>query len=255
MKTVKLSARLQALADMVSKGNRICDVGCDHGWVSIYLIQTEIASKVFAMDVRKGPLERAKEHIQQYHLETYIETRLSDGLHNLQQGEADAMVCAGMGGPLMIKILTEGREKAKAMKELILQPQSEIAMFRKFLRENGYRIVEENMILEEGKFYPMMRVVPIEEIQVSEDSENQDIWDAYGELLLKQKNPVLEQYLYKGKEQAEELLHHLLEQNTGLVRIEELKEEMHRLNKAIRFYSMEYHNYFGEVCCNDYSNN
>lgn len=238
MKTVNLSARLQGLVDMVSKGNRICDVGCDHGWVAIYLIQTGIASKVFAMDVRKGPLERAKEHIHQYQLDTYIEARLSDGLHNLQPEEADAMVCAGMGGPLMIKILTEGRDKAKAMKELILQPQSELTMFRRFLREEGYQIVEEDMILEEGKFYPMMKVIPVGKGSLpARDCENQDLWDAYGELLLKERNPVLKQYLYKGKEQVEDLLEHLLAQNAGRKRIEELRTELSCLNRAIGFYT------------------
>lgn len=226
MKEVKLSARLQALANMVSSGNIVCDIGCDHGWVSIYLIQQGIASKVLAMDVRTGPLERAKEHIAQYELEAYIETRLSDGLHNMQVGEADAMVCAGMGGPLMMKILSEGREKAKAMKELILQPQSELAMFRKFLREEGYRIVAEDMVLEDGKFYPMMKVVPTEEV-ISVNAKKQDVYDAYGELLLKKKHPVLEEFLLKGKEHVQGLLKHLQEQNTAVERMGELqKEEM-----------------------------
>ena len=226
MKEVKLSARLQALANMVSSGNIVCDIGCDHGWVSIYLIQQGIASKVLAMDVRTGPLERAKEHIAQYELEAYIETRLSDGLHNMQVGEADAMVCAGMGGPLMMKILSEGREKAKAMKELILQPQSELAMFRKFLREEGYRIVAEDMVLEDGKFYPMMKVVPTEEV-LPVNAKKQDVYDAYGELLLKKKHPVLEEFLLKGKEHVQGLLKHLQEQNTAVERMGELqKEEM-----------------------------
>lgn len=226
MKDVKLSARLQALANMVSSGNIVCDIGCDHGWVSIYLIQQGIASKVLAMDVRTGPLERAIEHIAQYELEAYIETRLSDGLQNLQVGEAEAMVCAGMGGPLMMKILTEGREKAKAMKELILQPQSELAMFRKFLREEGYRIVAEDMVLEDGKFYPMMKVVPTEEV-LSVNEKKQDVYDAYGELLLKQKHPVLEEFLRKGKEHIQSLQKHLQEQNTAVERMGELqKEEM-----------------------------
>lgn len=226
MKEVKLSARLQALVNMVSSGNIVCDIGCDHGWVSIYLIQQGIASKVLAMDVRTGPLERAREHVAQYDLEAYIETRLSDGLQKLQVGEADAMVCAGMGGPLMMKILTEGREKAKAMKELILQPQSELAMFRKFLREEGYRIVAEDMVLEDGKFYPMMKVVPTEE-SLSVDEKNQEIYDTYGELLLKQKHPVLEEFLAKGKEHVQGLIKHLQEQNAGSERMGELqKEEM-----------------------------
>ena len=104
---IELSNRLRRIADMVSKGNVVCDVGCDHGFVSIYLIKQGIASFVYAMDVRKGPLDRAKEHIAAYNLEDKIETRLSDGVEKLAVGEAGAMVLAGMGGKLMQKILKE----------------------------------------------------------------------------------------------------------------------------------------------------
>ena len=151
---VELSARLKRIADMVSAGNVVCDVGCDHGFVSIYLMQKQIATKVYAMDVRKGPLDRAKEHIEAYGLAEKIETRLSDGVEKLCVGEAEAMVLAGMGGKLMQKILSEGRDKCQSMKELVLGPQSEVVQFRAFLRKEGYRIVEEDMILEDGKFYP-----------------------------------------------------------------------------------------------------
>jgi tRNA (adenine22-N1)-methyltransferase len=236
MKNVELSARMQALANMVSHGGVVCDVGCDHGWVSIYLVQQGIAPKVYAMDVRTGPLERAREHIGLYHLEAYIEIRLSDGLTNLQAGEADCMICAGMGGPLMMRILTEGREKAKAMKELILQPQSELALFRKFLREEGYKIVSEDMVLEEGKFYPMMKAVPVQKQEpVVADKELQEVWDAYGELLIKQKHPVLKQYLVKTKEHVEGLMEHLRQQNTAEDRMLQLKEELELLEKAMGY--------------------
>lgn len=233
MKTVKLSARMKALADMVSKGRIVCDVGCDHGFVSIYLVQQNIAPKVYAMDVRSGPLERAMEHISQYCLEDYIETRLSDGLENIQVGEADCMLCAGMGGPLMMKILTEGRAKAHAMKELILQPQSELALFRKFLREEGYRIVEENMIFEEGKYYPMMKAVPVlQENPESVDAGEQELWDTYGELLLKAKNVVLQQYLEHSAKHVKQLLVNLKEHSADEVRVTELERELQLIHRA-----------------------
>ena len=236
MKTIELSARMQALVNMVSEGRRVCDVGCDHGWVSIYLVQKGMADKVYAMDVRTGPLERAKEHIARYQLEEIIEARLSDGLANLQAGEADCMICAGMGGPLMMKILTEGREKAKVMKELILQPQSELALFRKFLREEGYKIVAEDMVLEDGKFYPMMKVNPVKEVEcVASDNEEQELWDAYGEYLLKEKHPVLKHYLLKGREQAQSLLQHLKEKGTASERILQLQKELKLLEKAMGY--------------------
>lgn len=233
MKNVELSARMQAFADMVSKGSIVCDVGCDHGWVSIYLIQQGIASKVFAMDVGIGPLERAKEHIHSYHLENYIEPRLSDGLASLRVGEADCMVCAGMGGPLMMRILTEGREKVGAMKELILQPQSEIAQFRAFLRQEGYCIVEEDMVLEDGKYYPMMKAVPGKSELVRNETE-QLIFDTYGELLLQKKHPVLQSYIAHSMEQAQELLEHLAKQKTRRAeeRMEQIEKELGLLQGA-----------------------
>ncbi len=236
MKTVDLSERMQALVNMVTNGSVVCDVGCDHGFVSIYLVQQSIAPKVFAMDVRSGPLERAREHIAEYGLESYIEPRLSDGLEQLQIGEADCMICAGMGGPLMEKILREGERKARSMKELILQPQSEISQFRTFLRQEKYEIVQEDMVLEDGKYYPMMKVVPLDgTARITEASKKEwDLYDAFGELLLKQKHPVLKQYLSFSIEKTRQIMQHLRQQDTQRAtgRIAELEEELELLYRA-----------------------
>lgn len=158
MKQVVLSDRLLAVAAMVTVGNRVCDVGCDHGFVPIYLVRQGISPAVLAMDVKNGPLSAAKEHIAEHGLEKVIETRLSDGLHNYNIGESDTLICAGMGGRLMMRILSDNRNKTESFRELILQPQSEIEQFRAWLRGQGYRITDENMIEEDSKFYPMMRV-------------------------------------------------------------------------------------------------
>lgn len=158
MKPVILSGRLQAVSAMVTVGNRVCDVGCDHGFVPIYLIEQGISPYVLAMDVRSGPLNAAKEHIADRGLESAIETRMSDGLHKYNIDEADTLICAGMGGRLMMRILSDDPAKTESFRELILQPQSEIERFRRWLRMQGYCITDENMIEEDGKFYPMMRV-------------------------------------------------------------------------------------------------
>lgn len=174
-KQVAISERLQALCRMVTPGNVVVDVGCDHGFLPIYLVQENISPRVIAMDVGKGPLCRAKEHIAAYGMEEYIETRLSDGLGAYRAGEAQTLVCAGMGGRLMQKILAQGQDKAGEMTELILQPQSELAEFRRFLRESGYRIREENILLEGGKYYFLMKASPTgaagtESVQDAEDA-------------------------------------------------------------------------------------
>lgn len=131
---MELSKRLQAIADMVPVGSRVADVGCDHGFLSIYLYEKGISPKVYAMDVREGPLMRAKEHVAEYGYGDYIECRLSDGVKELETGEANVLVCAGMGGRLMAKILGDSLRKVSLMDWLILQPQSDLAYFRRFLR-------------------------------------------------------------------------------------------------------------------------
>ena len=189
---VQLSDRLTAIAEMVTEGNRLVDVGCDHGYLPVYLMLQHKIPGAIATDVGKGPLTRAQEHIAQYHMEAYIETRLCNGLSEIRSGEGDALVIAGMGGPLMERILSEGRHALPGFQELILQPQSDIPHFRRFVMQNGYQIIQEEMILEDGKFYPIMKAVTYE-------GERPAVWsreeEMFGRLLLERKHPVLKLYL------------------------------------------------------------
>ena len=95
---MELSKRLQAVADLVTEGASVADIGTDHGYIPIYLIEHHIAEKVIALDINRGPLERARMHIVGHGLKEKIETRLSDGLEKVLPGEVDTMIAAGMGG-------------------------------------------------------------------------------------------------------------------------------------------------------------
>ena len=106
---VKISERLRTAAGLIGEGERLADVGTDHGYVPIYLVERKRIPSAIAMDIRTGPLERAREHIRMYGMEDYIQTRLSDGVAALKPGEADAILIAGMGGGLVIHILESGR--------------------------------------------------------------------------------------------------------------------------------------------------
>lgn len=234
---MELSARLKAVAGMVTKGNRVCDVGCDHGYISIYLVKNGISPYVYAMDVNEGPLLRAKEHIRDYGYEDKIETILSDGLTTLGDKESDALVCAGMGGRLVIKILTEGMTKVRKMKELILQPQSEIHQVRAFLRQQGFYIDREDIVYEDGKYYPMMHVL----IKTDEKNEENALYDKFGPYLLVTKHPVLKEYLNYTKNTLDMIEKKLeSEEKTDKIinRITELKIQQKEVKEALGFYSI-----------------
>lgn len=241
---MQLSLRLSAIADMVTTGNRLVDVGCDHGYLPVYLIQQKKIPSAIAMDVRKGPLSRAKEHIRQYGLEEYIQTRLSDGLENLKAGEGDTLVIAGMGGPLMERILTDGQSVRDSFSELILQPQSDIPHFRRFIQSQGWEIMEEKMVEEDGKFYPMMRVVRAysqgdENEKLVSEAAPYTLEEAFGKFLLKEHNPVLYRYLLREERIRADILKQLQaapQAEAVTARIREVKEEAQLIKAALAEY-------------------
>lgn len=222
-----LTKRLQAVADLVTQGLSVADIGCDHGYVSIYLVQTGISPKVIAMDVNEGPCMHARSNIAFHGLKNQIEVRLSNGTEKLLPGEVECMVIAGMGGRLMWKIMKEGMPKIAKLKELVLQPQSDVPQFRKNLREAGFEIIKENMIFEDGKYYPMMCVSTQRLGEAFLEKENQELFDTYGEHLLTEKNPVLHQFLQFEQEHYQQILSKL---PTESKRYEEIKEIL-QLNK------------------------
>lgn len=230
MKPVQLSNRLRTAAGMVTEGNIVADIGCDHAYTSIYLCQAGIAPRVIAMDVNKGPLLGAKAHVEEAGLSAQIDIRLSDGLQKLLPGEADTVLLCGMGGLLMIKILSDYPETTASMKELILQPQSEVGEVRHFLHKQGYEITGEHMLKEDGKFYMMMRATQCNEPQCYE----KECEYLYGKLLLEEKNEVLSEYLDREHRLRSDVWAALAGQETenAKARKESLKQEFALIEEA-----------------------
>jgi tRNA (adenine22-N1)-methyltransferase len=229
------------LADMVTPGSRLVDVGCDHGFLSIYLVQEGACPAALAMDVREGPLAAARRHVEAYRLGDYITLRLSDGLAAYRAGEAEALVCAGMGGRLMERILREGMDLARGMRELILQPQSELPQFRAFLREAGFGIVQEDAIREDGKYYFAMKARPgagdSGQMPVGcggEDAGTSELYDLFGEHLLKSRHPVLFAYLRQRRSYLGRLGADLEAAGSARAggRLEEVRRELAQIEEA-----------------------
>jgi tRNA (adenine22-N1)-methyltransferase len=231
MNKIVLSKRLEAVAHMVAMRHKVCDVGCDHAPVAIYLVEQGISPRAIAMDINNGPLERARANVAASQFPDRIELRLSDGLAGLRPGEAESLLIAGMGGPLMQTIMQAEPKKTESFEEMILQPQSEIPAFRRFLRLNGFVVVAEDMVLDNSKFYPIMKAIPkkklikadknVEDAEESlkqfyppekfekaaavpeggqegkstRDAQYITIGDCYGYQLLRQRHPVLLAFL------------------------------------------------------------
>ena len=200
---------------MVSPGYSVCDVGCDHAFTPICLVKDKKSPRALALDVNEGPILRAREHIAAEAVDGLVEERLSDGLEAYIPGEADALIISGMGGRLMIRILSDYPQKTSSFKELILSPQSDIPAVRIFLYNAGFRIADEDMVKEDGKFYFIIKVVPGDEGAlpgsmcsrgVGEDNEScaayreispdeSECFADYGEALIRKRSPVFKEYL------------------------------------------------------------
>ena len=240
------------MASMVTTGGILADIGTAHAYVPIALVQRQKIKGAIALDINEGPLARAQEHIRAARLEEYIQTRLSDGAEALLPNEADSILIAGMGGELILHILTEGESVCSTAKELILQPQSEIHKVREYLRQHQYKIEDEDMVCEEGKYYPMMRVHYQAEKNEDADKTIKDMENSkeqkksrykveclYGRYLLMEKNPVLHQYLVKERQVFENILDNLFKQPESekiAVRMEEVKEALGYNEAALAYY-------------------
>jgi ribosomal protein L11 methyltransferase (prmA) len=191
---MKLSKRLQTIADFVKKGAVVADIGTDHAHIPIYLIKNNIISKAYACDINAGPLEKAKENINYYGVKN-IELRLSNGLEKLKTDEADTFIIAGMGGELIIDILDRGQGFFDKKNTFILSPHTKIEEVRNYLLRKGLKIMKEDMCIDEGKFYTVMEAVYIGKTFSYTKGEL-----LFGKYLIDNKNPVLFEYLKKEKQ-------------------------------------------------------
>lgn len=239
---MQLSKRLNAVARLVTPGNRVADIGCDHAYTSIYLAEQGISPKIIAMDVNQGPIDRARENIIKYGYQDKIDVRKSDGLELLSIGEADTLLIAGMGGGLALQILSEKPELVKTIHELVLQPQSEINRVRTMLDENGFLIINENMLKEDGKYYVMMKAV------LQSDVVNKQAFTLmkkehyyYGRLLLEQRHPILLEFLLWDLDICRNIMLNLEREQTdnALLRQKEITEKIELIHCGLEYYKEE----------------
>lgn len=155
---MKLTPRLQAIADHIPDHMLVGDVGTDHGYLAAYLVQSNRHIKVIASDINEGPVDNALRTLEENQLGHIIEVRLGGGLEPYVLGELDMAVIAGMGGMLIRDIICESHEKVRHLKSAILQPMTQQAELRRWLCENDFEIYNEIVVREGDKFYEIFSI-------------------------------------------------------------------------------------------------
>ena len=192
---MKLSDRLQLIADEIHDGETMADIGTDHGFLPLYLLDTGKCPKVILADISEGSLKKAEDNCKMYDPDGNYDLRLGDGIDILEDGEVDVVAIAGMGGNLIADILEWNMAKSRSIKRYILQPRRHVGKLRHWLACNGFRIVKESLV-EEGKFI-------CEILTVESGPEEDGIEAVYGadydypDSLITFKNPKTREYLQR----------------------------------------------------------
>ena len=198
MENIRINDRLLTAVPFVRDGKIFCDVGTDHAYLPIYLINIGKITSAVAADINRGPLDKAEENILKYNLNTQIKTVLCDGLTKIDSAEVDDIAIFGMGGELIVKIIDEAQWLKKSKKRLILQPMTHPEKLRSYLAENGFEIIGEAISSDRGKIY--------QTICANYDGvvrKFDDFTLYYGEHLLKEGNQLLKEMMKSDKKKLE----------------------------------------------------
>lgn len=199
---MELSKRLDLIVNHIKDCDTLVDVGTDHGYIPIYVIKNGICKSAIASDINKDPLDKAKLNAIFEEVDEKIDTRLGGGLSTVEVNEVDACVIAGMGGNLIRDILEADKEKVKGFKFLILQPAQNPEVLREYLYTNGYEVIEEDLCIDEDKYYELFKV----RVKEGEETSLDSIYYEISPKLLRDRHPLMKDYITYKKEKYEKIL-------------------------------------------------
>lgn len=224
---MKITPRLDSIIKMIPNNTKVIDVGTDHGYVPVFLVENKICENAIAADVNKGPLNIAKEYIDSRGLTEKIETRLGSGLEVLNINEVDGAVIAGMGGLLIADILEKSKEVASTLSFFVLQPMTASDKLRRYLIENNYKIVEEKLSREGERIYEIILV------EHGNMKIEDDIYLQIGKGLFDSEDPLLKVFITKKMDKIKKVIDNLEGSDSNKAKCNVLKEEYDKL-KGLR---------------------
>ena len=153
---ITLDKRLSAVAALVRQGSRLADIGTDHAYLPVHLVQAGVCPSAIASDIGEGPLDAARRTVTENGLTSEIALRLGNGLATVSAGEVEDIAIAGMGGETIVMILEAAPWVQDEGIRLILQPMTRAEDLRRWLLHNGFAILEEHLIIDGRHLYPVM---------------------------------------------------------------------------------------------------
>ena len=190
---MKLTDRLLKIASLVTEGKRVADIGTDHGYIPVYLLNQGKVPYAILADVNKGPLENARGEVRHNKLLDKVDLRLGSGIEVLVKGEVDEVIIAGMGGILISELLEAKLEVAHSLDKLILQPMQAQNELRKYLLNNGFEILDEVLVKEDFRIYEIIIAKYTGKNTVVSD----EIYYEVGTKLIENKDPLLNEFIDK----------------------------------------------------------
>ena len=188
---MKLTDRLLKIASLVDKDKKVADIGTDHGYIPVYLLNKNIINYAILGDINKGPLENARKEVVKNNLLDKVDLRLGSGIEVLKPNEVEQIIIAGLGGILINEILMANEEVAKTTEKLILQPMQAPEELRRFLYQNGYKIIDEHLVREDHRIYEII-VCRYENLP---PQEIDPIYYEVGKKLIDKKDPLLKDFI------------------------------------------------------------
>lgn len=225
--SMKLTPRLKTIADLVPKGTMVGDVGSDHGYVPIYLVESGICEKAIASDINEGPTDNARQAVREAGLTDAINVRHGGGLLPYEVGEIETVIIAGMGGLLIRDILLERPKMANSVKTFVLQPMVAQDELREWLVNNGFKIIDEKLSQEAHRMYEIL-VVEHGEMTIEDPLQYE-----LGVKLIKKEDPLSKVFLDKKIKKTKEILKGLeaSKKEESKVKIPELREKLKRMEE------------------------
>ena len=190
---MKLTDRLLKIASLVTEGKRVADIGTDHGYIPVYLLNQGKVPYAILADVNKGPLENARGEVRHNKLLDKVDLRLGSGIEVLEKGEVDEVIIAGMGGILISELLEAKLEVARSVDKLILQPMQAQNELRKYLLNNGFEILNEVLVKEDFRIYEII----ITKYSGKNTEVKDEIYYEVGTKLIENKDPLLNEFIDK----------------------------------------------------------